>query len=118
MSFIPSPGAPDMIGIVSAFVAQVGARHLIFNFSDIQKKIISHPITQACILFGMFYLSTRKIVFAVGLLVLYYVVLFVLINEQHPFNIIPKKMLISEGLLKPDDVSPIELYYENVKKLP
>lgn len=118
MSFIPPPSSPDMIGIASAFLAQVGARHLVFNFSDLQKKLISHPVTQSFILFGMFYLSTRKLVFALGLLILYYLLLFVLANENHPFNIIPRKLLINEGILKADEKSPVDLYYDNIRKLP
>lgn len=116
MNFVP--GTPDMIGIASAFLAQVGARHLVFNFSSVQKKIITHPVTQSMILFGMFYLSTRKLVFAIGLLVIYYLLMFVLANEDHPFNIIPRKLLISEGLLAPTEKSPIDMYYDNVNKLP
>lgn len=107
-----------MLGVASAFLAQVGARHLVFNFSSIQKKLITHPVTQAIIMFGMFYLSTRKMVFALALLVFYYLIIFVLANENHPFNVIPRKWLIMEGMLKPDDKSPIELYRENISKLP
>lgn len=118
MSFIPPPSSPDMIGIVSAFLAQVGARHLVFNFSNLQKKLISHPVTQSFILFGMFYLSTRKLVFALGLLIIYYLLLFVLANENHPLNIIPRKWLVNEGVVKADEKSPIELYYDNINRLP
>lgn len=112
------PGSPDMVGIVSAFLAQVGARHLVFNFSNVQKKVISHPLTQSMILFGMFYLSTRSLIFAFGLLILYYVVLFVLINEQHPLNVIPRQWLVAEGIVAKDSKSPIDLYYDNINKLP
>jgi hypothetical protein len=113
----PPPSA-DMIGIASAFLAQVGARHLVFNFSDIQKKIISHPFVQSLILFGMFYLSTRKLHFAVGLLIIYYLFLTVLMNENHPLNVIPRSWLVAEGVVAHDVKSPVELYYENINKLP
>lgn len=117
MNMNPPPTA-DMIGIASAFLAQVGARHLIFNFTDVQKKVISHPVVQSLILLGMFYLSTRKLIFAIGLLIVYYLLLFVLVNEKHPMNIIPRKWLVAEGLIGADVKSPIDLYYENVNKLP
>lgn len=105
---------PDMLGVAAAFLTQVGARHLVFNFSTVQQKIISHPVTQAIILFGMFYLSTRRLLFAVSLLVVYYLLIFVLINEKHPLNLIPRQMLISEGYLDPSEKSPIEMYRENI----
>lgn len=107
---------PDMLGVAAAFLTQVGARHLVFNFSAVQQKIITHPVSQAIILFGMFYLSTRRLYFALGLLVLYYLLIFVLINEKHPLNMIPRQILISEGFINPDDKSPIERYRENITK--
>jgi hypothetical protein len=116
MNYIPS--SPDVLGIASAFLAQVGARHLVFNFSTAQKKLISHPITQSFILFGMFYLSTRKFVFAISLLILYYLLIFVLMNEQHPWNVISRQWLVSEGLMDAKEKTPTQLYYENIQKLP
>ncbi len=105
---------PDMLGVAAAFLTQIGARHLVFNFSAVQQKIITHPVTQSIILFGMFYLSTRRLVFALSLLVVYYLLLFVLINEKHPLNLIPRQILISEGYIDPHDKSPIEMYRENI----
>lgn len=105
----------DVMGMAAAFLTQVGARHLILNFSDVQKKLIAHPISQAFILFGMFYLSTRKITYSLSLVIVYYILVNVLINEQHPFNIIPRKWLISEGLIDGEEKSPIEMYYENIE---
>lgn len=107
---------PDMIGVVAAFLTQVGARHLVFNFSTVQQKLIAHPVAQAFILFGMFYLSTRRLVFALALLVTYYLLVFVLINEKHPLNVIPRHWLKSEGFLDADEKSPIEMYHENISR--
>jgi hypothetical protein len=108
---------PEMMGVAASFLTQVGARHLVFNFSAIQQKIITHPITQGLIMFGMFYISTRRLTFAVGLLVLYYLLIMVLLNENHPLNIIPRQWLISEGFLDANEKSPIDQYYENVRVL-
>lgn len=105
---------PDVLGVAAAFLTQVGARHLVFNFSAVQQKIITHPVSQAIIMFGMFYLSTRRLLFAVVLLVVYYLLIFVLINEKHPLNMIPRQLLISEGYINPDDKSPSQLYRENI----
>ena len=107
---------PDVMGLAAAFLTQVGARHLIFNFSSAQQKIISHPVSQAFIMFGMFYLSTRRILFATVLLVVYYMLIGILINEKHPMNIIPRKWLISEGFLDANNKSPIELYHKNLQR--
>ena len=108
---------PEIFGALAVFVVQVGARHLVFNFSSIQQKIIAHPISQGMILFGLFYISTRRLYIALGLLLFYYIVVFVLLNEQHPMNIIPRKLLVSEGFIDANELSPIDMYYMNVNKL-
>lgn len=106
---------PDVLGVAAAFLTQVGARHLIFNFSSVQQKIMSHPVTQGIILFGMFYLSTRNLVYSITLMFLYYLLILVLLNEKHPLNIIPRQLLVSEGVLDPSSKSPIDLYRENMQ---
>lgn len=107
----------DVLSIASTFLAQVGARHLIFNFSDVQKRIISHPAIQSMIMFGMFYMGTRNIIFAITLLMIYYLLLFVLANEKHPMNVIPRSWLPVENKHRHLS-SPIDIYYENVNRLP
>ena len=107
---------PDIMGIAAAFLTQVGARHLIFDFTSAQQKLISHPISQALIMFGMFYLSTRRLSLSIILLVLYYILIGILINEKHPLNIIPRKWLISEGFLDARDKSPIDVYHQNLER--
>lgn len=105
----------DIISIASTFLTQVGARHLVFNFSDVQKKIISLPGTQALIMFGMFYMGTRSIVFATTLLIVYYLFLLVLANEKHPMNVIPRTWLPNDG--KRNLHSAVDMYYENLNRM-
>lgn len=108
--------SPDIMGIAAAFLTQVGARHLVFNFTSAQQKLISHPISQGLIMFGMFYLSTRRLSLSIILLILYYMLIGILINENHPLNIIPRTWLISEGFLDAKDKSPIEVYHQNLER--
>jgi hypothetical protein len=112
------PSSLDMLGIMSVFLVQIGARHLVFDFSHAQRKIISHPIVQALILFGMFYVSTRSIMFATMLFGVYYSLILVFFNEKHPWNVLSRNWLVQEGLVDKEQASPIELYYQNISKLP
>lgn len=110
----------DPVMAMAAFMTQVGARHLKFNFTKAQQFIISHPLTQTAILFAMFYLSTRRLVVAVSLITLYILCVKVLLNENHRFNIFPTSWLAKEGFLDEDKIptkSAKELYYENIGKL-
>ncbi len=110
----------DPVMAMAAFMTQVGARHLKFNFTQAQQYIISHPFTQTAILFAMFYLSTRKLIVAVSLIALYILCVQVLLNEKHRFNIFPTSWLVKEGFLNEEEAphkSAKDLYYENVNKL-
>lgn len=108
----------DMMLPAAALLTQVGGRQIQFNYTAAQKKIITHPLTQMTILFGMFYFSTRSIKIAVGLVLIYYLVVLVLLNEKHPLNILSKRWLAKEGFIEQPEASPLDIYYENMKKLP
>jgi hypothetical protein len=108
---------PEVAGLILTFFAQVGARHLVFNFSSIQQKIIFHPITQSLILFGLFYLSTRRFSIAAAMTLIYYTVIYVLLNERHPMNVLPRSLLVSEGFIEANQPSPVDTYYKNMEML-
>lgn len=107
----------DLLTPFSAFMTQIGARQLQFNFTDAQKKIMAHPVSQMAILFAMFYITTRRVVIALGLLVAYYVMLYILLNENHPWNMLSPKWLATEGFAEAREKSSRDLYYENMAKL-
>lgn len=69
------------------------------------------------ILFGMFYITTRSILIALGLLIVYYTFLYILLNENHPWNMLSPKWLATEGFSEAEKKSSIDLYYENMSKL-
>jgi len=87
----------DPIAVFSAFATQIGGRHLIFDFTDAQKRLFAHSVTQRIILFGMFYFSTRSLKMAALLWAVYHLGLWVLLNEHNEWNIMPRKWLASEG---------------------
>lgn len=107
----------DLLTPFSAFMTQIGARQLQLNFTDAQKKLMAHPISQMAILFAMFYITTRRMIIALGLLIAYYVILYILLNENHPWNVLSPKWLATEGFAEAAEKSSIEIYYENLSKL-
>lgn len=106
----------------AAFFTQIGARQLRFQFTKAQQYVITHPITQSLILFAMFYLSTRRILVASALLVLYVLSIRIFLNENHPWNLFPQHWLAKEGFIQTNDESakksPLDLYYQNISRLP
>jgi len=106
-----------LIAFLSTLLFNVGNRHVMFNFTERQKDLISHPITQNLIMFSMFYMGTRNVVLASIMWVVYWLVVRILLNENHDWNLFPRSWLKdkNEGFGAPD---PTALYYENLKKLP
>ena len=107
----------DIPTLFSAFITQVGARHLSFDFTDAQRKMLSHPVMQTLILYGMFILATRSLTIATIMLIAYFLLIFVFFNEKHPFNLFSKNWLSSEGFDAIGVASAKEHYLENLSKL-
>lgn len=107
----------DLLTPFSAFMSQIGGRQLQFNLTDAQKKLMAHPVTQMAIMFAMFYITTRSVWIAFALLLVYYVCLYVLLNENHPWNVLSPKWLAQEGFTQAAEKSSRDLYYENLARL-
>lgn len=110
--------SPDIFAVMSAFLMHSGARHVSFDLTDVQKKIISLPHVKFLILFAMFYISTRNLYWSSLLLLMYILMMKVLINEKHAFNILPKSWLLSEGFITHEEkVNHVDMYLENINSL-
>jgi hypothetical protein len=107
------PGFVDPLAIASAFIMHTGNRK--DNLTAAQKEIIDHPISKMVILLGLFYITTRNIKWSVILLLLYYVLIYVLLNETHPMNILSYKWLANKGYIEtnPSNWNLIDLYLKN-----
>lgn len=115
MSFpIPAPGFVDPLALASAFIMHTGNRK--DNLTSAQKEIIEHPVSKLVILLGLFYITTRNLMWSVILVILYYVLIFVLFNETHPMNILSPKWLSNKGYILETDASNwnlIDIYFRN-----
>jgi len=109
---------PDMFAIVASFLMHSGSRHLSFDLTDAQKKILAHPFSKAIIMFAMFYISTRNIKWSIILSITYFLLINMLLNENHPLNIYSKSWLVSQGFIKNENFHSIQKtnynwYYNN-----
>lgn len=102
--------------ILSTLFAQVGARQLQFQWTDAQKRLVYHPITQALFLFALFFLTTRSALWALAIVATYYLLVKVLLNETHPYNVLPRDWLKAEGFLA-EEPGSVELYYQNMPRI-
>lgn len=88
-------------GVTMLFM-QLGSRNYQFNFTEAQQKLLKHPVTQVLLLVAMFYAPTRNIFLSIAIVVLYYLVTYVLLNELHPLNLYSTSWLKKEGFIVKD----------------
>lgn len=98
----------------TALVSQVGGRHLSFQFTDAQKKLLQHPYGQMLILYTMFYISTRSLLVSLVLILLYMFLVNVLLNEKNPWNIFSREWLKKEGFMDGTIPKKSHMYRENL----
>lgn len=108
---------PILLNSVSVFLVQIGARFLKFDLTEAQQRIIKHPWVQSIILISLFYVSTRNIFISSGLVLVYYLCVYFLLNEQSKYNIYDKKWLVREGLAQTTFENKTIEYYSNIKKV-
>ena len=121
---ISMPMPIDPINIFSTFLIQMGNRK--DGFTAAQKELIDHPIGKLLILFGMFYFSTRNFMWSVTLLVLYYLTVNMLLNENHDLNIFSRNWLKMKGFVSTSEgegdedknsYNLLDIYYENIEAM-
>ena len=108
------PGFVDPLAIASAFIMHTGNRK--DNLTNAQKELVDHPLSKLVILFGLFYITTRHLMWSIILLILYYVLIYVLLNETHPMNVLSPKWLVDKGYIQehtPSKWNLIDLYFNN-----
>ena len=106
----------DPLLIISMILMQIGARYLDLELTDFQRQIIKNRIVQAIILFGIIYIPVRDIKKTILIIFLIYLIIHVLLNENHKFNIYSKKWLYTEGIIK-EYTDFKNKYYMNLKKI-
>lgn len=106
----------DPVLIISLVLMQVGAKYLDLQLTEFQKKIIKNNFVQAIILFGIVYIPVRDFIKTTLIVCLIYLIIYVLFNENHKFNIYSKKWLFNEGVIKEyEDIK--NKYYEKISNL-
>lgn len=106
----------DPMLILSIIIMQIGARHLDLELTDFQKKLIKNKIIQSIILFGIVYIPVRDIGKTIMILLLIYLIIHVVFNENNNYNLFSKKYLYKEGIISNyNDFK--KKYYNNLSNL-
>lgn len=111
---------PDILAILSTFLMHSASRHVSFDITEAQKKLIAHPISKIVILSAMFYIGTRNVYWTFILTIFYIISMRILLNENHKYNIFPRTWLKAEGFLSEPSNSQkthlVDQYLSNINK--
>lgn len=103
----------DPISIISIVLIQIGSRHIKFDITNAQEEIIKHPITQI-ILFGcLIYVTTKDILTTIIVIIVSYLVIYVLLNENSQFNILSDNWLYNKKLTNIQNIVSYKEIYKN-----
>ena len=89
----------------------IGGRFLKFKVTPVQEKMLDNKLTQAIIFYSLLVFSTKSLVKGFIILILAYLLLYILLNEESNYNLISKKWLIDNKFLKKEDN-----YESNIEK--
>lgn len=107
----------DPISILMILIFQVGNRFAKITLTKAQEKILVHPVTQFVMFFCIAYYSTKNVITSLLIIVTAYLFLNVWFNENHKYNILSEKWLISEKIISQlPDTRIKETYKMNLKK--
>ncbi len=104
----------DPLIFLTIIVLQIANRYLKINITKAQEKIIMHPYTQFAMYFSIIYFTTRNLAYSLIIVLISYVFLTILFNENHKHNILSKAWLKSENLISEQIFSQKELYKNNM----
>lgn len=104
------PLAFDPLVSISFLFFQIGSRYLKINITKAQAKILSHPYVQGLLYISIVYYSTRNVENTFIIVLMTYLLVNILLNENSKYNILPSKLLYEENL---SDV--LVSYRENYK---
>lgn len=109
----------EPLSILFLVLVQIGGRYLKIELTNAQQKIINNPIFQAIILFSVILMTTKNIITSFAIVLITYLFMNVLFNENHKYNILSKEWLKAEKLIKNEKsvISLKDIYYKNIMSI-
>ena len=108
----------EPLSIMFLILVQFGGRYLKIELTQAQQKIINNAIFQTILLFSIVFMATKSLAKSVIIVSLLYIFINVLFNENHKYNVLSKKWLIREKILKNTNIKSLkDIYKKNIEHL-
>lgn len=108
----------EPLSIMFLILVQFGGRYLKIELTQAQQKIINNSIFQTILLFSIIFMATKSLAKSVIIVSLLYIFINVLFNENNKYNVLSKKWLIKEKILKNTNIKSLkDIYKKNIEHI-
>jgi len=108
----------EPLSIMFLILVQFGGRYLKIELTQAQQKIINNSIFQTILLFSIIFMATKSLAKSVIIVSLLYIFINVLLNENNKYNVLSKKWLIKEKILKNTNIKSLkDIYKKNIEHI-
>ena len=109
--------AIDPMSYFQIIFMHIGGRFLKFKVTPVQEKLLDNKLTQALIFYSLLVFSTKSLTKGFFILVLAYLLLYILLNENSKYNLISKKWLIDNNFIKNEKYISEKELYKNTSRI-
>lgn len=110
-------GTLEPLSILFFIVVQIGGRYLKIDLTPAQQKLINNSMFQSIILLSIIYVSTKNFTNSIIIVMVLYICIYVLFNENHKYNILSKKWLYDEKIIETEYNNIKDIYIKNIKNI-
>jgi hypothetical protein len=108
----------EPLSIFFLILVQFGGRYLKIELTPAQQKLINNSIFQSVLLFSLVYMATKDLTKSIIIIIVLYIFINILFNENNKYNVLSKKWLIEEKILKEKNFKSLkEIYKNNIQKI-
>ena len=106
----------DPLNILLPLITNYGSRYIDIQLTPLQEKILKNKAVQYFMYFLITYLGTNDILKSFIIVLLVYLFINILFNENSKYNILSKTYLLNVGIIQESDNFKSK-YYEILSKL-
>ncbi len=106
----------DPLFSLSIIMLQISNRYMKIKLTPAQEKILMNPIVQTAMYTSIIYFTTKNIIVTCFIVIISYLFLVILFNENHKLNILSKSWLYKENLIDTNVLSDKDAYITNIEK--
>jgi hypothetical protein len=110
-------GTLEPLSILFFIVVQIGGRYLKIDLTPAQQKLINNSMFQSIILLSIIYVSTKNFTNSIIIVMVIYICIYVLFNENHKYNILSKKWLYDEKIIETEYNNIKDIYIKNINNI-